>query len=272
MYGIDTYADGTYGDTGAPAPPSTLLVDSFVEEVLGNSTATADIDSFAREVLGNAVGTVFVDSVSREVLARGPGTIHADSVVREIVAGSRGFIHVDSFVREILCIPLTAIYVDSFVREILAPGPHAYFDTVGDGGADPRDILSGANNYAYTLTETADATDTLRVVPARRKTLVYDPLPQSHPDPAVRQIQEKVNAVLQGRVNTSFVQVTLDANSDTTTLVDARLGPDSNITLTPLSASAATEQYWIERQRGQAIIHHSNSADTTRSFNVNIVA
>lgn len=257
MYGLDAYADRPYGDDGAPTGPSTtpLVADSFAREVLSNATGVAYVDALTREVVSNGTGIAYVDAITRELVSHGTGIAYLDSINREVVGKGLGIIYADVLVREILLVPIPGIMGGSIVREILANGGKAYHDIVSDGGANPRDSLTGLNTYAYTLTEAANATDRLRLVPSSRKALAYTPLPQNHPDPLVRDIQEKVNAIQQGRTNTG-IDITLN-DSTSTTFVDNRISPFSKIHTEATDASAAGVVQWIERQQGQLIIHHT---------------
>lgn len=85
-------------------------------------------------------------------------------------------------------------------------------------------------------------------------------------NPSPREVSERVNALLLGRVNTGST-VTLAANVTTTVVTDANAHAGSNPILTPTSANAAAENYWISaRATGSFTITHANAATTDRTF------
>lgn len=107
----------------------------------------------------------------------------------------------------------------------------------------------------------------------------YPGVDPDHPDGRRhrRQIAKVVNNLNQGKIS-STGKFTLTVNANTTTLVDARLGPWSLIFFDPLTGSAATELYGgtmyvtvTDRLQGQCIITHVNSADAAREFRYFIV-
>lgn len=81
-----------------------------------------------------------------------------------------------------------------------------------------------------------------------------------------RKIAEVANQAVQGKtLNVSTV--TLTANSATTTLDDTRIGVSSFIGLSPTTANAAAEQWYISSQTSmQATITHANNAQADRTF------
>jgi len=86
---------------------------------------------------------------------------------------------------------------------------------------------------------------------------------------AARLIAQVVNGLLKGQLNNQ-IEVTLRASQTTTTLTDPRLGTDSNIHLTPLTANAATAYlagwYISARGTGTMTITHASSADADQDF------
>lgn len=85
-------------------------------------------------------------------------------------------------------------------------------------------------------------------------------------------IDKKVLVPLQnateGKMN-CVGDVTLDANSATTTLSDRRIGPESYIGFMPTTANAAAEidtLYVTARGDGSCTLNHTNNAQTDRTF------
>lgn len=77
-----------------------------------------------------------------------------------------------------------------------------------------------------------------------------------------------LNKVLSGKVN-NFGEVTLDANSTTTTLNDTRIGINSVISLQPKTSNAAaalTTTYFGTPGNESVTISHANNAQTDRTF------
>ena len=75
---------------------------------------------------------------------------------------------------------------------------------------------------------------------------------------------------VEGKFNNKD-EIELTLSSATTTITDIRIGPESQITLMPLDANAAAENWWISgRTDGSATINHANSA-LTRLFQYAIV-
>jgi hypothetical protein len=91
--------------------------------------------------------------------------------------------------------------------------------------------------------------------------------------PWLQLVSRCLNGVLAGGTNTTLATFTLAANATTTVLIDSRIGATSHIQLQPTTAEAAAEAWWITDQKvGSATIHHSGSANTTRTYRVLIVA
>lgn len=83
-----------------------------------------------------------------------------------------------------------------------------------------------------------------------------------------------VNNALGGRLNISET-VTLDANADTTTLTDPLIIAGSHIFCTPETANAKAEGHpYIPPATvtaGQAVLHHTNSAQVDRTYRYSVV-
>ena len=96
------------------------------------------------------------------------------------------------------------------------------------------------------------------------------PLPVDWRDEAEhrRKLAQGLNAVLDGKINATGT-FTFTANSATTALSDARIGPASVILLQPTTANAATAMntwYVSARATASATLTHSNNAQTDRTF------
>lgn len=84
--------------------------------------------------------------------------------------------------------------------------------------------------------------------------------------PTPREISERVNALLLGKVNTTGT-VTLSANVTTTTVTDINAHSGSVPVLVPTTANAAAEDWHItSRATGSFVITHANAATTDRTF------
>lgn len=84
--------------------------------------------------------------------------------------------------------------------------------------------------------------------------------------PTPREVSERVNALLLGKINTTGT-VTLSANVTTTTVTD--INAHSNVVpiLVPTTANAAAEDWRItSRATGSFVITHANAATTDRTF------
>lgn len=96
------------------------------------------------------------------------------------------------------------------------------------------------------------------------------PLPVDWRDEAEhrRKLAQGLNAVLDGKINATGT-FTFTANSATTALSDARIGPASVILLQPTTVNAATAMntwYVSARTNGGATLTHSNNAQSDRTF------
>jgi hypothetical protein len=76
-----------------------------------------------------------------------------------------------------------------------------------------------------------------------------------------RAVAEIVNGIMDGKTN-NIGTVTLRSGNTTTTLTDARIGPESVIIMTPMSSNAAKEFgtcFISARTNGSATITHQNT-------------
>jgi hypothetical protein len=86
-----------------------------------------------------------------------------------------------------------------------------------------------------------------------------------------REVAEVVNNLAAGKSNNTG-NVTLTASSTTTTLNDERLGFDSVILLSPLTANAAAQNPYIStKAKGSVVITHTSVASTDLNFDYIIV-
>lgn len=83
-----------------------------------------------------------------------------------------------------------------------------------------------------------------------------------------RKQNEAIIAALRGKLNNRGA-VTLTANAASTTLTDEKIGPDSVILLSPMTANAAAAvgtTYFSTPGTGSATINHANNAQVDRTF------
>lgn len=86
-----------------------------------------------------------------------------------------------------------------------------------------------------------------------------------------REVAEVVNNLAAGKSNNTG-NVTLTASSTTTTLNDERLGFDSVILLSPLTANAAAQNPYIStKAKGSVVITHTSVASADLNFDYIIV-
>lgn len=88
-----------------------------------------------------------------------------------------------------------------------------------------------------------------------------------------RKLAQASNLALGGKMN-AVTQVTLAANSTTTALIDKRIGANTFIGFSPLTANAAAAQaglYVSSQVNGSATLTHANTATTDRTFNVLLI-
>ena len=87
----------------------------------------------------------------------------------------------------------------------------------------------------------------------------------------LREISEVTNGIMNGKTNNTG-SVTLRASNTTTTITDERLGFDSIILLSPLTANAAAQiPYPSTKAKGSVIITHTSTAHTDLNFDYIIV-
>ena len=86
-----------------------------------------------------------------------------------------------------------------------------------------------------------------------------------------REVAEVTNGIMNGKTNNTG-SVTLRASNTTTTITDERLGFDSIILLSPLSANAAAQTPYIStKAKGSVVITHTSTAHTDLNFDYIIV-
>ena len=98
----------------------------------------------------------------------------------------------------------------------------------------------------------------------------YPTLPQNAD---LRRVVETVQMVMRGKFN-AVTTLTLAAGVTTTVFIDERIGGESFIGLTPLSANAAAAlpTTWVSaRGKGTATLTHANTATTDRAYSVLII-
>jgi hypothetical protein len=87
----------------------------------------------------------------------------------------------------------------------------------------------------------------------------------------LREISEVTNGIMNGKTNNTG-SVTLRASNTTTTITDERLGFDSIILLSPLTANAAAQTPYIStKAKGSVVITHTSVASTDLDFDYIIV-
>ncbi|NUY33298.1 hypothetical protein F0160_22700 [Paraburkholderia sp. JPY303] len=88
-----------------------------------------------------------------------------------------------------------------------------------------------------------------------------------------KQLAQASNRLLQGKLNV-VIQVTLNAGATTTTVTDTRIGANTGLFFSPLTANAAAAQagLWVSSQKnGSATLTHANTATVDRTFNVLLI-
>lgn len=102
-------------------------------------------------------------------------------------------------------------------------------------------------------------------------------LPPPPSDPNGRRLYEVVSRIMAGKID-AVTELTLTANSATTTFNYVGLSPQSVVVFDPKTANAATEfhggtMYALTANRGndQWTITHANNAQTDRTFQVLIM-
>ena len=98
---------------------------------------------------------------------------------------------------------------------------------------------------------------------------MYRILPYQGGEP--RNVAEVINSAMAGKTNNTG-SVTLRASNTTTTITDERLGFDSVILLSPLTANAAAQTPYIStKAKGSVVITHTSVASTDLDFDYIIV-
>lgn len=88
-----------------------------------------------------------------------------------------------------------------------------------------------------------------------------------------RKIARTANLALGGKLN-AVTQVTLTANSSTTTVTDARIGSNTFFGFQAMTADAAAALsglYVSSQKNGSATLTHANNAQVDRTFNVLLI-
>jgi hypothetical protein len=86
-----------------------------------------------------------------------------------------------------------------------------------------------------------------------------------------RAVAEVVNNSMNGKTNNTG-SVLLRASNTTTTITDERLGFDSVILLSPLTANAAAQTPYVStKAKGSVVITHTSTAHTDLNFDYIIV-
>jgi hypothetical protein len=88
-----------------------------------------------------------------------------------------------------------------------------------------------------------------------------------------RQLAQFLNNTIAGHLN-AVTNVTLTPSATTTTVTDARIGPNTHMSFTPLTANAATARaalYVSARSKGSATLTHANSANADQTFSVLLI-
>lgn len=102
---------------------------------------------------------------------------------------------------------------------------------------------------------------------------MYSVVPVLSISASSREITERVNRLIQGKMN-AVTTVTLTAGATTTTLTDARIGAQTYIGFSPTTANAAaalTNLYVSAKATGSATLTHSNTGTTDRTFDVLLI-
>jgi len=98
---------------------------------------------------------------------------------------------------------------------------------------------------------------------------MYRTLPYQGGEP--RAVAEVLNNSMAGKTNNTG-SVTLRASNTTTTITDERLGFDSVVLLSPLTANAAAQSPYIStKAKGSVVITHTSVASADLNFDYIIV-
>jgi hypothetical protein len=88
-----------------------------------------------------------------------------------------------------------------------------------------------------------------------------------------RQLAQRANGALRGKLN-AVTQLTLTPSSTTTTFTDARIGANTFIGFSPLTADAAaamTGLYVSSQKNGSATLTHASASSVDRTFNILLI-
>ena len=88
-----------------------------------------------------------------------------------------------------------------------------------------------------------------------------------------RAVAEIVNGIMDGKTNNTGT-ITLNSGGTSTTLTDARIGPESVIIMTPMTENAAKEFgtcYVSARTNGSATLSHQNTGHADLDYTYIIV-
>ena len=89
----------------------------------------------------------------------------------------------------------------------------------------------------------------------------------------LRQLANAINLASEGKLNANG-EITLDANSTTTTLTNELISANSVIHLTPTTANAAAvagSLYPSSQIKGEATLTHANDSNTDKTFKFSIL-
>lgn len=100
--------------------------------------------------------------------------------------------------------------------------------------------------------------------------IVTNPVPRTWHDAAdhLTRLADAINNIIRGKINVAG-ELTLTANSATTTLTDIRIGADCVVLLQPTSANGAAALatlYFGTPGNGSVTVNHANNAQTDRTF------
>lgn len=103
----------------------------------------------------------------------------------------------------------------------------------------------------------------------------YEGVPEMMPNEGEhrRKLARLANNLLQGKIN-SVIQVTLTPSSATTTVIDKRIGANTALLFSSLTADAAgalSGLYVSSQANGTATLTHANTASVDRTFAVVLI-
>jgi hypothetical protein len=89
-----------------------------------------------------------------------------------------------------------------------------------------------------------------------------------------RQLAQVLGKAASGAIDCTL-SLTLEPGSATTTFLDPRISLSTAVAMVPATAAAAAEvasgNLYVVASAGQAVIHHTNSAVTTRTFTLALI-